>query len=527
MCQMALPFKRWRKFMSPRVRTAWLLCCGALMLGGCAGVPSTIAQSTAPVATDEVSQCQRWFSDLDSAVVNAGVRDAGAAVVDGFPYLRVNRFLSSFRGQLNSDEAFAVWLERMRSLDASARRVEIANLPTVDRVRLAYGGLVAAGQRVDRCGKALMANDAVQIEQRARLTARAVVADDYVAWWRVAGAYAVTQIAFHLGIRQLEADTLAAFAASSRDESVSPDSVVRYQPVPEDARTGNRVRAMLSALPHDALGVPQLTEAHRQALLAAHAPVIEVVTTGEHDRIGYPEWLPSRLPGVDSARPTVFARQEFTRYGDAVLVQLVYTAWFSERPASHAGDVLAGALDGIVLRVTLAPDGEPLLYDSIHPCGCYHQFFPTPRVTIRPAPNGLEEWAFSPAQLPRIADRERIRVRVASRTHYLIGIGTESASGDDAKLKPGRIVGYALVSDDELRSLPHPVGGTRSLFGPNGVVAGSERPERALFWPTGIVSAGAMRQWGRHATAFVGRRHFDDADLIERRFDLRLAEPAR
>jgi hypothetical protein len=29
-----------------------------------------------------------------------------------------------------------------------------------------------------------------------------------------------------------------------------------------------------------------------------------------------------------------------------------------------------------------------------------------------------------------------------------------------------------------------------------------------------------MRQWGHHATAFVGRRHFDDVDLIERRFRL-------
>jgi hypothetical protein len=34
----------------------------------------------------------------------------------------------------------------------------------------------------------------------------------------------------------------------------------------------------------------------------------------------------------------------------------------------------------------------------------------------------------------------------------------------------------------------------------------------------GIESAGAMRQWGRQATAFVGRRHFDDADLFEKRF---------
>jgi hypothetical protein len=28
-----------------------------------------------------------------------------------------------------------------------------------------------------------------------------------------------------------------------------------------------------------------------------------------------------------------------------------------------------------------------------------------------------------------------------------------------------------------------------------------------------------MRQWGRHATAFVGRRHFDDADLLDRHFE--------
>jgi len=34
----------------------------------------------------------------------------------------------------------------------------------------------------------------------------------------------------------------------------------------------------------------------------------------------------------------------------------------------------------------------------------------------------------------------------------------------------------------------------------------------------GIESAGAMRQWGHHATEFVGERHFDDANLIDRYF---------
>jgi hypothetical protein len=83
---------------------------------------------------------------------------------------------------------------------------------------------------------------------------------------------------------------------------------------------------------------------------------------------------------------------------------------------------------------------------------------------------------------------------------------------------------YALRDYGELRSLARP-GGRRSAFGPDGLIAGTERAERFLFWPMGIESAGAMRQWGRHATAFVGRRHFDDADLIERRFELDLAEP--
>jgi hypothetical protein len=52
-------------------------------------------------------------------------------------------------------------------------------------------------------------------------------------------------------------------------------------------------------------------------------------------------------------------------------------------------------------------------------------------------------------------------------------------------------------------------------------VPGSERGERWLFWPMGVPEPGAMRQWGRHATAFVGRRHFDDPWLLERYFMLK------
>jgi hypothetical protein len=41
----------------------------------------------------------------------------------------------------------------------------------------------------------------------------------------------------------------------------------------------------------------------------------------------------------------------------------------------------------------------------------------------------------------------------------------------------------------------------------------------------GVREPGAMRQWGRHATAFVGRRHFDDHDLFARYFVIAVPSP--
>jgi hypothetical protein len=141
-------------------------------------------------------------------------------------------------------------------------------------------------------------------------------------------------------------------------------------------------------------------------------------------------------------------------------------------------------------------------------------FFPTPRARPLAAPDATEEWMFAPQSLPRIAPGERPVVYIASGTHYIERVGVTRGSDSLAR--------YELRPYNELRSLQRFGPGRAGAFGDGGLVAGSERPERFLFWPMGIASAGAMRQWGRHATAFVGRRHFDDADLIEKRFSLQL-----
>ena len=91
-------------------------------------------------------------------------------------------------------------------------------------------------------------------------------------------------------------------------------------------------------------------------------------------------------PDVDVAHPTVYRRLAFTRYGGHVLLQLVYTVWFPERPPERSLDLLAGKLNGLVFRVTLDPRDTPLIYDRIHPCGCYHMVFPTVRAKAKPSP---------------------------------------------------------------------------------------------------------------------------------------------
>jgi len=122
----------------------------------------------------------------------------------------------------------------------------------------------------------------------------------------------------------------------------------------------------------------------------------------------------------------------------------------------------------------------------------------------------LQESTAIPARAPIVQPGERMVLRIETRSHYLKGLAIwrDGANGHGGET-------YAMTSEDDLRVIDFPAGGTRSLYGSDGIVAGTERPERFLLWPMGIASPGAMRQWGHHSTAFVGVRHFDDPDLFE------------
>jgi hypothetical protein len=474
-----------------------------LLVSACASfqpAPSARVDS----ADAQARACAQWYFDLDRRVARHGMRDAQARPVEGFPYLRVNRLLAAMRGEAGADpEKLRALVQEMQALDAEGRTAELANLEP-DRAQ-AHSAL----EHARACAATLRSADLADAAARERLLEQAAVPDDYSTGERILGVYALTKYPFFSGVRQYQHQVDEAFAARLARPAV------RY--VPEAAAPMPR-GAQAEALAQGAanpLGIPEPPGEALERLFAAHAPVFEIEQTGDFDRPGALRWQrDARVPTVDPEDPVVYRMPAWTRYRGRVLLQLVYTIWFPERPADSSTDILSGALDGVVWRVTLAPDGEPLVYDTMHPCGCYHMFFPTPRAQPKPPPESTLEWMFSPQSLPRVAAGERPVVRIATRTHYVERVTLDAASAGGTA--------YALRDYDVLRSLPRPEGGRASIFGPEGLVAGTERAERFLFWPMGIASPGAMRQWGRHATAFVGRRHFDDPDLLEKRFELQL-----
>jgi hypothetical protein len=445
-------------------------------------------------AQPNIQSCMQVFAELDLATKHAGRGDAAYARIANFPYLRVDRYTASFKN--DSPQNLPALIEKMRLLDMEARRFELTEERDL--------------QRVKSCGQQLIANDLQDAVRLRRLIDSIEVPDDYVTAYRVVGAYALTKLPFAAGVKRLETERLKEFS----DKKSGAKKTL-----------GNNAEEIVYTIKQSLEARPKAStiDADIEKLIQAHAPLFVISGASKADIPGALEWQGAEI-GVNTTKPVVYTQATFTRYGELSLRQLVYTIWFSERPATKGAliDLLAGKLDGLTVRVTLAPNGEALVYDSIHPCGCYHQFFPTAKATLKPIPNGLDEWAFVPRTLPAWQAGDRLLLKVASGSHYIDQADLVSQARGASSIFTLPQVGLHPLAYDTLRALPTSDEGYRSAFDPRGFIRGSERLESWLFWPMGIANAGAMRQWGRQPTAFVGRRHFDDPRLIEERFVLDL-----
>ncbi len=416
----------------------------------------------------------------------AGIRDAGARRIENYPHLRATRRLAAVRPADDRDAAGQLWLELLGEEALSGWRSELLRLPESAQLEPR-----ASGQRVKRmeaCVQRLIelstAEGVPELE----------IPDAYAGWLRILGLYPATRWLALPNVHGYRSDMAA------RLEAEPPEPRMLFTP-PE--LKGNP--PFPAALPDNALGVPLPGSGATEAMLTHYSPVLAVART---DRANLPGTV-----GLADGRAEVLTRTttayqwiSWTRFQGEYLLQLNYQFWFTRRPEQGPLDPYAGRLDGLIWRVTLQPNGHVLAYDSIHPCGCYHKIYPVSS-ELRPRnPDQAGQPVFYPEQVPN-ARNERIQLTLEPDTHYIVDVDSVTKN----ELPTRR---YRLRHADHLRQLPDGAG-YGSLYDRNGFVPGTRRSERWFLWPLGVPSAGAMRQPGHHAIAFIGKRHFDDPAILE------------
>ncbi|MGF1528865.1 MAG: hypothetical protein ACFCBW_19055 [Candidatus Competibacterales bacterium] len=474
------------------------------LVGLAIGLVVTSTQAKPPTPAD----CGRFYSHLDGFAARWAPEPSYPRPVEDFPHLRVDRFLASFRHDALDEPGLRNWLDHLAAADRQVRFIHWRQLPTAGRDFLSrHYGIDDPGalyQVLEHCAARHNETLAGDPQRLAELRRRATVPHDYSHLRRVLGLYPLTAKAAQAGVDQLHAEILATFQTPPED---LPQTGELHHYGPRDAPS--TMATPVSPLPRDGLGIPQISGDQYRALVTRHAPLLTIDTAGDFDRPGVPGRNARGIPGV-TPPPTVYHYSSFGRWQGRVLLQLVYVVWFDRRPKTGPLDLLGGALDGLVWRVTLDVDGVPLLYDTIHPCGCYWMFFPSPRLTLQAQAQGWPEPPLVPQPAPHLKPQRRIALRLASGSHYLQRVSTASVDREKQELRGAGYTWYDLVPYHTLYG--------QGLFGPNGIIDGSQRLESLVLWPMGIVAPGAMRERGRQPTVFVGYGHFDAAEALNQRF---------
>lgn len=488
------------------------MCLLCILLTACQGVTRG---PVSDVSREPHEACDALFHSIDRLARQSAVTRSFPHRIRDFPYLRSTRVLASFRNEVGSDARMSAWLDYLAAADMQARRTELAQLPATAHARLtrlATGTALASGSATDAnpettvnaCRELLIERDRASEARMQQLRDVVAPADEYSLVQRLAGLYPLASLGVRAGVARWHNEVRQTYSESGEARS-SIGELRRYgaAPLPEDA--GHR------PLPRDVLDIPRPDAAQLAALYRAHAPVWEIDTVSAADVPGTPVWKSAgNEPGVSTGEPVVYRYSSVTRFRGRPRLQLNYLVWFDARPPTGPLDMLSGRLDGVIWRVTLGDDGAPLVYDSVHACGCYHLLFPVGDVALRPEALRLPEPPLVPIAIAAPPPGSRVHLRLSAGAHYLESV-THAVPGPVSAR-------YRFAGRGALYMTPVIGGGQRSLFGKDGLVEGTGRGERWFLWPTGVRSPGAMRERGRRATAFIGRRHFDDAFLFDRLF---------
>lgn len=473
----------------------------SFFLSGCSVLPT---RYELPAAGE--LDCGTSLAALDADIDRYTHFDPALRRIPGQPLLRSNRFVASFASPDLQGEALQNWLQQMNALAREGYRTEFQRLP--DDVKKQWQHRLAAQDvsgMLAQCSEVFLSKPDVDI---ALLSEQAQPLSNYSNAQRFWGVYPLTK-------------------------RLAASSIEKYRTEMTDRVThGKRQRFQQSTFYRVDSASPLGESPEIAALLRQHAPDLQVEKKSVADQLGAPVWRDEMSIELNTAAPHAYSYVTHIRYKQQVLMQLNYVFWFAARPKTSSFDLYGGDLDALVWRVTLNSQGKPVLYDSIHACGCYHLLF-LPQGTaidIRKI-EGEKPLSFM-LPPPHVASSTSnnyttVRLKIDSGSHYLIDAtltnenantsandNTIAGAMDHADNQSTEFDRYTLQPYQQLLMLPTPVG-HRSLFGEDGIIAQSSRLERFVLWPLGVPNAGAMRQAGTHAIAFIGERHFDDPWLLD------------
>ena len=232
--------------------------------------------------TGPLGNCADFFASLDNMTKEAEALDPGVFRVHNYPYLRVNRFIASFRDKVDDKAAFAAWTDRMQTLDQDARKYEIANLPNSGVAALnSVNDRAGLYSKVATCGDLLKTADFQKVKHQVELSKSVSVPNEYITLRRVLGIYPFTSMFVYCGVSKWHAEA---------QKSFSPEPPANASPVGH--RTGHEKRP---AQPQD-----RPAESCSPAVARRQAPAGEPSSGG---RTARPSHRKAPLRPPSAARP--------------------------------------------------------------------------------------------------------------------------------------------------------------------------------------------------------------------------------
>jgi len=478
------------------------------LLSGCA-LPFS---SQSSLFTERPQDCQEFLDALDKEVDDAGVRDASSFLIDDFPYLRTNRFLSALNKNLKDEKTREQWVRLLQQLDLRAREKEIQNLPEQSVISL----IPEEGanrkwlyNRVESCSNKLLGHDTTHPEFYENLSPLATFPDEYSFARRTFGLYPVFSIPVALVTAQSRKSSRSRFN-SDLDAIPLKGELRHVVPREKVVLKEEMIQEIIEESRANPLQVPLLDDVNAKKLVVAFAPIIIQDVAAHYDRLGKVLWEKGRL-AIDPTHPTVYYYTSHAFFKGEPILQINYVIWYSKTAGQETPWIERGYLDGLTTRISLDTQGKPFMIDVMKNCGCYQLFAPQKgrfqgTVSRRFKPDLLvAQW------MPTVPSGKRLGVRVSSGWHQVERLLATEIPPDP--------IHYQLLPYDVLEILPYGGGETKSMFNSKGIVEDSKRgKEEVLLFSMGIPSIGSMRQRGRHPSELIGRIHCDDPELFDRYF---------